>query len=69
MARKSSRRKKRRRASAARSSTAAKNAAAVTASKKVDLIVEDQYVIEDLKCIGIIAVILIGGLVILSFFL
>lgn len=38
-------------------------------SKAVDLGEEYQYVIEDLKRIGIIAAILIGGLVALSFFL
>ena len=38
-------------------------------SKTVDLSKEYQYVLEDLKRIGIIAALLIGGLVALSFFL
>ncbi len=36
---------------------------------KTDLAVEYAYVIEDLKRIGVLAVVVIGGLIILSFFI
>jgi len=44
-------------------------AASVPEEKPVDLAEEYHYVIEDLQRIGIIAAILIGGLVALSFFI
>jgi hypothetical protein len=43
--------------------------AVAEAGRKVDLMVEYRYVIDDLKRIGVIAGILIAALVILSFFL
>jgi hypothetical protein len=46
-----------------------KPAAAVEEKQTVDLASEYSYVIEDLQRIGIIAAILIAGLVVLSFFI
>lgn len=43
--------------------------AGMTPSREVDLVEEYRYVIEDLKRIGIIAAVLIGMLIGLSFFL
>lgn len=52
-----------------RSSSRRRRASKETPSEPVDLAKEYAYVIEDLKRIGLIAAILIGGLVVLSFFL
>jgi hypothetical protein len=54
--------------SASRSAAAARPARAERA-EEVDLSVEYHYVVDDLKLIGLIAAVLIAGLVILSFFL
>lgn len=62
-------RKSRSRRSKPSRSRAAASTARVEATKKVDLATEYHYVVEDLSRIGIIAAILIGGLVILSFLL
>ncbi len=43
--------------------------AGTTSSREVDLAEEYRYVIEDLKRVGIIAAVLIGALIALSFFL
>ena len=73
MSKRSSRRRRgksrsRRSPSTSRSGAAARPAR-VERTTEVDLAVEYRYVFDDLKLIGIIAAVLIAGLVILSFFL
>jgi hypothetical protein len=72
MSKRSSRRRKgkrhsRRSPSTSRSATA--RPARAERPAEVDLAVEYRYVVDDLKLIGLIAAVLIAGLVILSFFL
>ena len=61
-------RRTRRRSSTSRSSTT-RPAAKQVPAEPVDLAVEYHYVIEDLQRIGVIAAILIGALIVLSFFI
>jgi hypothetical protein len=74
MSKRSSRRRKGksrsgRSSSTSRSRVAARSAKVEQAATEVDLSVEYHYVVDDLKLIGLIAAVLIAGLVILSFFL